>query len=550
VAVLANTSLTRTANLPGTAGHERLPLVRARPAPPTAAATVASDRPALGTTVAFALAALGGVAFAAAFPPLDWSAAAWLALVPLLVACASLTPARAAIAGLCWTLGAAAILARFLPEMLSGYFGLAPYWSWLATLGAVVVLHGAFIAAFAAWVAWLVRRRAARPLLVASGWVACELARTHGELGSPWGLFAYSQIREPVLVQIADVVGAYGIGFVMAAVSASVAAAIAPRLRVRRLDLRWSASVVATLVAALLGYGTWCLQHSFADGETVRVAVVQAGAPTRDPALRAERLARHVALSSENDPARRADVVVWPESALDGYLQERSATRTAVLDLARRSAADLVVGGPRYERDHDGTHYFNSAFLVRGDDIAARYDKHRLVPFAEDGRGASGGGSSVVRYTAGEGTSVLPARGLHAGILLCFEAMFPALARDATHDGADVLFNLSNDGWFARPEAAQMQLDIATLRAVENRRFLVRAAATGISAVIDPQGRILERSAFGTHEVLDASVRPSHARTLYQRWGDAPAWLLIAAAVLASLRVAIRSSATVDERKI
>jgi apolipoprotein N-acyltransferase len=282
----------------------------------------------------------------------------------------------------------------------------------------------------------------------------------------------------------------------------------------------------------------------------VRVAVVQAGAPTRDPGLRAERLARHVALSSADDGTRGADVIVWPESALDGYLQEPSAARTAVLDLARSTGADLVVGGPHYERGPDGTRYHNSAFLVRGDDVAARYDKHRLVPFAEDGRGAHGGGSVAMRYTAGTGTTLLAARGLRAGMLLCFEAMFPALAREATRDGADVLFNLSNDGWFGRPEAAQMQLDIASLRAVESRRFLVRAAATGISAVIDPHGTILERSAFGTHEVLAATVRPSHVRTLYQRWGDAPAWLLIAGAVLATLRAAIRPQATVEERKV
>jgi apolipoprotein N-acyltransferase len=243
-------------------------------------------------------------------------------------------------------------------------------------------------------------------------------------------------------------------------------------------------------------------------------------------------------------------VIVWPESALDGYLQEPSSTRAAVLDLAQTTGADLVIGGPHYERTIEGTRYHNSAFLVRGDEIAARYDKHRLVPFAEDGRGAHGGGSVATRYTPGTGTTLLAARGLRAGMLLCFEAMFPALTRGTTRDGADVLFNLSNDGWFGRPEAAQMQLDIATLRAVESRRFLVRAAATGISAVVDPHGIRLEQSAFGTHEVLDASVRPSHARTLYQRWGDVPAWLLIAGAVLATLRAVIRPQATVEERKV
>lgn len=499
------------------------------------------------------LAAVGGAAWGAGFPPLSWAPAPWLALAPLLVASARLSPARAALAGLVWTASAASIVARFLPGMLSAYFGLAPAWSALAALAAVGLLHGAPIAAFAAWVAWLARRRAAHPLLLACGWVACEWARAHGPLGSPWGLAAYSQVRHPLLVQTADVAGAYGIGLVMAAVSACAAAALEQRLRARH--GRPSGAVTALLVAGAIGYGAWRLHDDFTGGAPVRVRLVQGGAPTRDPALRAARLARHVALSTQpGDGAARqrgdaADVIVWPENALDEYLQEPSASRAAVLDLARTTGADLIVGGPHHERMPDGVRYHNSAFLVRGGDVVARYDKHRLVPFAEDGRGAHADGSAS-RYAAGTGGSVLSTHGLRAGVLLCFEAMFPELARAAADDGADVLLNLSNDAWFGRVEAAQQQLDVATLRAVESRRYLVRAAATGISAVIDPHGRTLARSAFGSTEAFDAVVHPSRAHTLYQRWGDAPAWLLIAAAVLASLRAATRSTPTIDERKI
>ncbi len=106
-----------------------------------------------------------------------------------------------------------------------------------------------------------------------------------------------------------------------------------------------------------------------------------------------------------------------------------------------------------------------------------------------------------------------------AGMLLCLEAMLPELARDAARDGADVLVNLSNDAWFGRREAAELQLDVATLRAVENRRYLVRAAATGISAVIDPHGRTVVRGGFGTEEALDATVRPSITWTPWQHRG-------------------------------
>ena len=171
------------------------------------------------------------------------------------------------------------------------------------------------------------------------------------------------------------------------------------------------------------------------------------------------------------------------------------------------------------------------------------------MPFAEDGRGGGASANAAVHYSAGEGARVLIAR-LRAGMLLCLEAMLPELARDAARDGADVLVNLSNDAWFGRREAAELQLDVATLRAVENRRYLVRAAATGISAVIDPHGRTVVRGGFGTEETLDATVSPSITWTPWQHRGAAfCAWLAIVAAVVPSLVAAIRST-PLDERKL
>ena len=114
--------------------------------------------------------------------------------------------------------------------------------------------------------------------------------------------------------------------------------------------------------------------------------------------------------------------------------------------------------------------------------------------------------------------------------------MFPDLVSRAVGQGADVLVNLSNDAWFGHPAPARQQLEIAMLRAVENRRYLVRAAATGFSAVIDPHGRALVESEFGAEQVLNATVRASHARSPYQRWGDAFAWLVMAGVAAASLR--------------
>ena len=175
---------------------------------------VHSSRPSITTTIAtwrgadrvgfrsvsaaFCLAALSGVLYAVAFPPLSWSAAIWIALVPLLVACAALSPLRAAAAGMLWTATMLCGVAGFLPGMLSRYFGLSGALSWVGAVALGIALTGLYVSAYAAWVAWLVRRQAASPLLLAGGWVTCEFARASGALGNAWatgGVFADATSR-------------------------------------------------------------------------------------------------------------------------------------------------------------------------------------------------------------------------------------------------------------------------------------------------------------------------------------------------------------------
>jgi apolipoprotein N-acyltransferase len=476
---------------------------------------------------------LSGLGFAAAFPPLSWTIAAWFSLAPLLVACSALTPLHAALAGMCWTVATAAAVAVFLPTMLSGYFGLAVVPSWIAALAIVAGLHGLCVSAYAAWSAWLVQRRAANPILLAGGWLVCEFVRAHGALGSPWAVAGYSQVPWTRVIQSADLAGPYAIGVLIAAVNACVAAALAPALRGRRPLL--AAGVTAAAVLGAVLYGEWRLGQTFGDGPDVGVAVVQGGGSPAQRAQRPARLARYVDLTTRG-AAAGTGLIVWPEYAVEAYLEEASGTRDAVLRVATQASADLILGGPHYESVAPGMRYHNSAYLVRGGRVAARYDKHRLVPFAEDDHLARLIGRPATGYMRGHGSFVLPAIALRVGTLLCVEAMYPNLARRAVRQGADVLVNLSNDAWFGDSAPARQQLEIATLRAVENRRYLVRAAATGFSAVIDPHGRTLAQSDFDAWQVLNATVRASHACTPYQRWGDAFAWIVIAGVAAATVR--------------
>jgi apolipoprotein N-acyltransferase len=498
---------------------------------------------------AFAMAALSGVLYAAAFPPLSLAFASWFALVPLLVAAAALPPWHAAAAGMIWTLSMAAGVAWFLPGMLSDYFGLSAVTSWAGSMAVVAALAGVYVGVYAAWVAWLVRRRAASPLLLAGGWLACEFARAHGLVGNPWALSAYSQMQVPALMQIADATGPYGIGALIGAVNACLAALCVPVLRGRR--FRWSLMVVAAAFCGVLLYGQWRLGQSFGDGPPLAVAVVQGGtapSPPQQPALRAARLEQYVKLTRVAAAGRPA-LIVWPEYAVESYLEEVSAARAAVLGIAAEAGADVILGGPHFEPAQSGTRYHNSVYLVRDGRLAGRYDKNLLVPFAEDDPLAGLVGRRGVRYAPGRGGAILPAAGLRAGVFLCVESMYPEYVRTLAGDGAQVLVNLSNDSWFAHPDAARHQLDIAALRAIENRRYLVRATPTGFSAVIDPHGRTIARSALNAPEVLAADVRASGVSTPYQRWGDAFAWLILACVAGATIHVFLKRSQCQSRRR-
>jgi len=481
------------------------------------------------TRAPFALTAVSGLLFAASFPPLSVTGLAWVALVPFFVALGALPPRRAAAAGLIWTMMLAAGVAWCLPGMLTGYFGMPASLSVAGAVLIIVGLAGVYVSVFAAWVAWLVSRQAATPLLIAGGWVVCELARAHGVIANPWALSAYSQVEWAGVMQIADAAGPYGIGALLAAVNAGLAALLVPALRGRRPTR--SLLVVALLFAATVAYGEWRLRQPFGDGAPLTVAVVQPGLPTTPadaPTGRAARLERHLALTRAA-AVHHPDLVVWPEYGVESYLAEASAARDAVLAVAADIRADLLVGGPHFTSTDTGTRYHNSVFLVRDGRLAARYDKNRLVPFAEGGEGAWLRHAPAPGYSPGAGGAVLPARRVAAGVFLCVESMYPDFVRTIGHAGAHLLVNLSNDAWFGHSAPAQHQRDIAAVRAIENRRYLVRATATGISAVIDPHGRVVTQSAMDAPAVLTANVRAVHAQTPYQRWGDAFAWLVVAA---------------------
>jgi apolipoprotein N-acyltransferase len=529
-----------------------------------------------------ALVVLSALLYGAAFPPLALRECAWLALVPLLVALRGVSVGRAAVLGGVWGVLAAEAVGTWFASGVATYYG-RPLFVGAAFFASVAVLLAApYFAAFAAAYAYGVRRRTIVPetIWVPMAWVACELARARLLVGNPWALLGDSQAGRALVIQIADVTGVYGISFVLAAASAALAAALARRGAVRAVC---TALAPALLVAsATLVYG-WRALAAPAGGPTLSIAVVQANvdvATQWHPGQYGANLEAYLRLSQEALAGDHARVVVWPEAAVTFFLDREPAYRAAIARLFGANDAYLVTGGPAYASggdagpeavamagDGDGTRgaggaqaesvgapaashpratdvpgtahtgpaelesaatrYFNSAFLLAPDGtVVGRYDKVHLLPFAEYFPLARVEAlrrrfARVRTFTAGHALGPFAHAPFGIAPVICFEAMYPELVATAVAAGGELIVNLTNDAWMGRTSFARQHLEIASLRAVENRRYLVRAASTGISAVVDPRGRIVAELGVFERGTFTVPVRPSAARTLYTRYGDA-----------------------------
>jgi apolipoprotein N-acyltransferase len=468
------------------------------------------------------------------FPPLALRPLAALALVPFFAAAAASPVRVAAGLGLLWGAAATAVVTSWLPGMLGGFFGV-PRPAGVAALAALGALGiGPAYAAFAAWLAWSARRRAPAPWEVAAAWLAAEWLRSHGPLGSPWALAGYAAVGTP-FAQVADLAGPAGPGFLVALANAALASLVVPRLRPRRAALHAAGAGLVLLAAAL--YGAARLAQPFGEGTPLRVAVVQGGVTWGyrfDPARSEPNLKRYLELHAAA-LARAPELVVWPEHAIDFYLHDPSPQRDALSAALDGGGPALVLGAPHYAREGGVVHYLNSVFLLERGAVKGRSDKTKLVPFAERSPLGALLPAADGTYVAGAEPRVLRGEGAAIGAFLCAEAMFPDVARRLAAEGAELLVNPSNDFWFASASAARLQLETASLRAIEERRWLLRATPTGYSALVDPHGRLVQVSGYGGAETLHGELLRSSAETPYQRLGELPQLVAFAGVAIASL---------------
>jgi len=489
------------------------------------------------------LAIFSGVLLTLSFPPGEFSFVAWFALIPLLKGVQTVSPSNAFKLGLVSGLAHYLTLIYWIIVVLEHYGNLHIGVAVLALL-----LLSLYLSLYTALFSALASRftdSGFYPVIVACYWVALEYLKAHLMTGFPWCLLGYTQYEHLHIIQSADLFGVYGISFLIVLVNGALFRISAMPLGRKTRVLKWELPFAVLLLAGAWTYGHYQISGTPAHGQagrTVKAAVVQANIDQSvkwDPAYQEETLRSYYRLT-RSARGFHPDLIVWPETSLPFFFQDHPEFSPRIISLAAESRAVLIFGSPAYRRDGRAVRYYNRAYMINPDarDILY-YDKMHLVPFGEYvpfkrylpfiHRLVEAAGD----FAQGEKSEALKAGDLSLGVLICFEAIFPELARELARDGANILVNITNDAWFGRTSAPYQHLGMAVFRAIENRRPMIRAANTGFSAFITPTGAIQSKSGLFVEAVLKGSIiAGTFPLTFYSRFGDlfATALLVVSAA--------------------
>lgn len=501
------------------------------------------------------LAGLSAVLLLLSFPRFDLGPLAWVALVPLLLALEGKRSWQAF--GLAYVTGVIFFVGLF-------------YWIW--TIPAFNLIDGILVKALylpqyvSLWglaLAW-VRGRTGLPAAVVAPplWVTAEYVRAHASFVSlPWMFLGHSQYAYPTLIQVSAVTGAYGLSFLIVLTSAALADLIGGARRAPHGSPWWRprpAALVAVAAAALLLGATALYGMAVLGGrpgsERFTVALIQGNIPQQhkwDDQYRRTILDRYATLTRQAAEARPA-LIIWPESAVPGDVRHHPELRRRVARIATEIDIPLLVGSSELAKFPDrrlpGKYYNTMVLFAPRGTIEGVYRKMALVPFGEyvPLRDYVTWPKAIVSqagdHLAGDQYTAFTAGPVTFRAVICWEIIFPDLVREAVKRGAAFLVLATNEGWFGDTAAPYQLLAMTVLRAAEHRIAIARSANTGVSAFIDPFGRITQRltDADGrdlfVEGALVGSVPLARSSTLYTRYGDVFALLQIIASFALLLR--------------
>jgi len=493
-------------------------------------------------TIRYVAGGLSGVLLFACLPSLNLHFLVWVACFPLLLATVSEDQLKHAFfqGHVCGAVFWAGSCYWFIAVMRR-YGGVNP----LLGTGALILFLAVFAIFFSALsvvIAWTARRSIVVALaLTPFLWVSMELGRTHLLFSFPWNLLGYA-VQAAGLRQIASVTGVYGLSFLAVLASAVLAWVFVQK------PLKRALVVSGCLTVAFVGGDFLLSPPPLQQGKSVALlvqpnvpldeAALESWVPWRDPS----RLMHLITLSESGlksvGPGTDAPpLIIWAENPAPFYYTRDPVFRAAIEGLARKAHAYVVFNTITFT-GQDNTQPKNSAVVLDPEGRETlQYDKIHLVPFGEyvpnwpllnlAGKITSQVGDFV------PGSNYQGARTMEGavGVFICYEAIFPQLVRRLTPGGPSVLVTISNDAWYGDSSAAYQHLNMARLRAVENGRYLLRATNDGVTAVIDPFGRIVSELPRHETATLPAHFDYRSKRTFYNLYGDVFAWLCVAVSI-------------------
>ncbi|MCG8636764.1 MAG: apolipoprotein N-acyltransferase, partial [Desulfobacterales bacterium] len=441
---------------------------------------------------------LSGVMLTAAFPDTGLFQLAFVAVVPLWVSLEAMTSRQAFYAGMITGVTHYLTLIYWLIPTLTIYGKIH-----ILLALACLVLLSLYLALYAGLFALLIKRLPAPPWLapVWGGviWVGLEFLRTHALTGFPWGVLGYTQVPNLLLLQTADLAGVLGISFILLVSNGMLARTwIFFTKTGDNKKTTWKhhpgipLACGVVLISAAFGYGHFRLKtvdQWIAGAEKPVISVIQGNIEQDkkwDKAFKDFTVEQYRRLSLSATPA---DLVIWPETAVPFYYGRDAVYSSRVDALVRELKSYFLIGSPAADTGDEIIRYYNRAYMLTPMAmVASTYDKTHLVPFGEyvplqdllwfiEKITAEAGNFSKGKT----GTRPLAFDDHKTGVLICFEILFPDIAREFVTNGADILTPMTTDAWFGRTSAPAQHFAIAALRAVENRRSVVRAANTGIS---------------------------------------------------------------------
>jgi len=474
------------------------------------------------------LALLSGVLTALSFPKFNLSFFAWISLIPLLFIISGKKPKPSFLLGLIAGFSHYALLIYWIPSVPAHYGNLSLGLSFIIYF--ILVLFLALYWAFFSLLFTRIYRSFPKLsfLLAPFIWVSMEYILTYVLTGFPWCLLGYSQFKNILFIQLASVTGVYGLSFFLILFQSMFVFSMKFRKR--------HSFFIALGLILLIHLGGFLSLKKVTPAENIFTASVIQGNVSSD--IYWDRIStqeilelfnRHLELS-QRSYAEGADLIIWPEFSvplcfscteeLYNYFKKR------LFKFVTDTNRTLLLGTNEIKSSKEKISYYNTALCLSPDLSMSHYYKMHLVPFGEYTPYKNIFSfiekltHAIGDITPGTQYSLHQYKGLKFGSPICYEIIFPNQVRKFTKKGANFLVTITNDGWYGKSSAPYQHFAMAVLRAVENRRYLLRAATTGISGIIDPYGRILSQSELMTKTYLLGEITPSEKLTFYTRFGD------------------------------